>query len=134
MAGRNPSRQPFHVTEVDLRSAVEGLVAGTAYDLGRGRSLPALLPYETRAEITRSTMGAPAMRLVGSQLGVPPLVTRDLKLSERSLAGAGSGFEQYPTESPGHREDAWREPRRVFKSVIGGCSCGQRAAQAAGHL
>jgi hypothetical protein len=40
------------------------------------------------------------MRLVANQLGVSPLVTQDLKLSERSLAGAGSGFDQYPTKSP----------------------------------
>jgi hypothetical protein len=40
------------------------------------------------------------VRLVTDQLGVPPLVAQDLKLSERSLAGAGSGFEQYPTENP----------------------------------
>jgi hypothetical protein len=34
------------------------------------------------------------VRLVANQLGVRPLVTQDLKLSERSLAGDGSGFEQ----------------------------------------
>ena len=34
------------------------------------------------------------MRLVANQLGVRPLVMQDLKLSERSLAGDGSGFEQ----------------------------------------
>jgi hypothetical protein len=59
------------------------------------------------------------MRPVANQLVVQRLVTQDLKLSERSLAGAGSGFEQCPAESLGHREDAWREPRRVFKSVTG---------------
>src|SRR5271166_6866599 len=40
MAGRNPSRQPFHVTKVDLRSAAESPVAGTAYDLGGGNRWP----------------------------------------------------------------------------------------------
>ena len=40
------------------------------------------------------------MRLVANQLGVRPLVMQDLKLSERSLAGDGSGFEQQPAESP----------------------------------
>jgi hypothetical protein len=54
-------------------------------------------------------------------------VTRDLKLSERSLAGAGSGFEQYPSESPGHREDAWREPRRVFTWVTGAVLVGSES-------
>ena len=48
MAARNPSGHPFHVTKVDLRSAAESLVAGTAYDLGRGRSLAAFHPYEHR--------------------------------------------------------------------------------------
>jgi hypothetical protein len=46
MAERNPSTQPFHVTKVDLRSVAESLVDGRAYDLGRGRSLAAFLPYE----------------------------------------------------------------------------------------
>jgi hypothetical protein len=36
------------------------------------------------------------MRLVTNRLGVSPLVTQDLKLSERSLPGDGSGFEQQP--------------------------------------
>jgi hypothetical protein len=34
------------------------------------------------------------MRLEANQLGVRPLVTQDLKLSERSLGGDGAGFEQ----------------------------------------
>jgi hypothetical protein len=34
------------------------------------------------------------MRPVANQLGVRPLVTQDVKLSARSLAGDGSGFEQ----------------------------------------
>jgi hypothetical protein len=34
------------------------------------------------------------MRLVADRLGVRPLVTQDLKLSERLFAGDGSGFEQ----------------------------------------
>jgi len=34
------------------------------------------------------------MRLVADRLGVRPLVTQDLKLSEQPFAGDGSGFEQ----------------------------------------
>jgi hypothetical protein len=46
------------------------------------------------AGITSSAVGGPVMRLVANQLGVSPLVTQELKLSERSLAGDGSGFGQ----------------------------------------
>ena len=93
MAGRNPFRQPFHVTKVDLCSAAESLVAGTAYDLG-GALVGRLSPLRTRAGATQSAVGGPVMRPVANQLGVSPLVAQDLKLSERSLAGGGSGFEQ----------------------------------------
>ena len=34
------------------------------------------------------------MGLVADRLGVRPLVTQDLKLTEGSLVGDGSGFEQ----------------------------------------
>ena len=65
------------------------------------------------------------MRLVANQLGVRPLVTRDLELPERSLAGDGSSSNNNQRKVRGRREDAWREPRRAFKTVTGAVLVGR---------
>ena len=44
--------------------------------------------------VVGSVVGGLVVRPLVNQLAVSPLVTQDLKLPERSLAGAGSGFEQ----------------------------------------
>jgi hypothetical protein len=64
-------------------------------------------------------MGDPMMRLVANQLGVRPLVTRDLKLSEEALLETVRASNSDQRRALGHREDASREPRRVFMWVTG---------------
>ena len=67
------------------------------------------------------------MWLVANQLGVRPLVTRDLKLSEEALLETVRASNSDQRRALGRREDASREPRRVFTWVTGAVLVGSES-------
>ena len=93
MAGRNPSRQPFVQRRLISVPPRKSLVAGTAHDLGGADRWSPFFLTNTGGDhlIDHGRSGDAAC---GQPTRCSAVGDAGLELSERRLAGDGSGFEQ----------------------------------------